>query len=50
MIASSGVNDAYRIYTTARRDGIAFRLAYIGENFTVPSPRPFDRKYMNALY
>lgn len=50
MIASSGVNDAYRIYTTTKRDGIEFRLAYIGTDFTVPYPGPFDRYYMNALY
>ncbi len=45
MIASSGVNDAYRIYTTTSRDGIAFRLAFIGTEFAVP----YDRKYMKAL-
>ncbi|MGI9477478.1 MAG: patatin-like phospholipase family protein [Hyphomicrobiaceae bacterium] len=50
MIASSGVNDTYRMYTTTKRDGIAFRLAYIGGNFTEPYPGRFDRKYMNALY
>jgi hypothetical protein len=50
MIASSGVNDAYRIYTTTKSDGFAFRLAYIGADFTVLYPGPFDRKYMNALY
>ncbi|MEM7749410.1 MAG: patatin family protein, partial [Pseudomonadota bacterium] len=50
MIASSGVNDTYRIYATTKRDGIKFRLAHIKNDFDVVSPGPFDRKYMNALY
>lgn len=50
IIASSGVNDTYRIYATTKRDGIKFRLAHIKNDFDVVSPGPFDRKYMNALY
>ena len=34
MTMSSGVNDTYRMYTLARRDGVDFNLASIGEDFT----------------
>lgn len=50
MIASSGVNDTFRMYLTTRRDGIDFNLAAIGEDFSLPYPGPFDRQYMNALF
>ncbi|MEM9359283.1 MAG: patatin-like phospholipase family protein [Pseudomonadota bacterium] len=50
MIASSGVNDTYRIFVTTERDDIKFRLAHIKNDFDVVSPGPFDREYMNALY
>lgn len=50
MTASSGVNDLYRMYLTTKRDGVAFNLAYIGEDFQVPYKGPFDKAYMNALY
>ena len=50
MIASAGYNDTVRIYNTTRRDGIGFNLAYIGDDFDVVLPRPFDPGYMRALY
>ena len=50
MTASSGVNDLYRMYLTTKRDGVAFNLAYIGEDFQLPYKGPFDKTYMNALY
>jgi predicted acylesterase/phospholipase RssA len=50
MTASSGLNDTYRIYLTAKRDGIDFNLAFIGDEFTVPYKGPFDRGYMEALF
>jgi predicted acylesterase/phospholipase RssA len=50
MIASSGVNDTYRMYLITRRDGVDFNLASIGDDFTVPYKGPFDRGYMNALF
>jgi hypothetical protein len=50
MIASSGVNDTYRIYATTQRDGVAFNLAYIGDDFQEPYPGPFDPGYMGKLY
>jgi predicted acylesterase/phospholipase RssA len=50
MIASAGYNDTVRIYNTTRRDGIGFNLAYIGDDFDVVLPSPFDPGYMRALY
>jgi hypothetical protein len=50
MTASSGLNDTYRIYLTAKRDGIDFNLAFIDDDFTVPYKDPFDQGYMQALF
>jgi hypothetical protein len=50
MISSAGVNDAYRIYLTTKRDGVEFNMAYIGEDFVLPYEGPFDTKYMRALF
>jgi len=50
MTASSGLNDTYRIYLTAKRDGIDFNLAFIDDDFTEPYKDPFDHGYMQALF
>ena len=50
MITVSGINDVIRIYNTTRTDGIDFKLAYIGTDFTKVSPEPFDRAYMRSLF
>src|SRR5215813_9317629 len=50
LITSSGVNDMYRIYATAKRDGVGFNLAYIENDFTEPHGSEFDRDYMNKLF
>jgi predicted acylesterase/phospholipase RssA len=50
MTASSGLNDTYRIYLTAKRDDIDFNLAFIDDDFTVPYKDPFDQGYMQALF
>jgi predicted acylesterase/phospholipase RssA len=50
MLTSSGINDVSRMYLNARRDGIGFHLAFIGDDFTVPCERPFDQGDMRALY
>jgi predicted acylesterase/phospholipase RssA len=50
MTMSSGINDTYRMYTLARRDGVDFNLASISEDFTVPYKGPFDPSYMQALF
>lgn len=50
MIAASGYFDAQRIWLNAERDGVAFRLAWIGTDFAVPYEKPFDPPYMRALF
>ena len=50
MIAASGFNDALRIANLAERDGMEFRLAFIGREFDVELPAPFDQAYMRALF
>jgi hypothetical protein len=50
MTASSGVNDLYRMYLTAKRDGVQFRLAHIEDDFQLAYKGPFDKSYMNALF
>jgi predicted patatin/cPLA2 family phospholipase len=50
MIASSGVNDMYRIYLTTTRDHIGFHLAYIPGEFSEPYKGPFDQAYMSKLF
>ncbi len=50
MIAANGANDAFRIYLTTRRDGVAYNLAYIGDDFGEPYVGPFDQAYMVKLF
>lgn len=50
MIASNGVGDLYRIYTTTQRDRIDFNLAVIGEEFNERSKGYFDKAYMAKLF
>jgi hypothetical protein len=50
LIASNGVGDLYRMYTTTQRDGVAYKLAFIGSDFAEPYPGLFDRTYMNKLF
>ncbi len=50
LLASNGVGDMYRIYTTTKRDGVDFNLAYIDQDFTTPYVGPFNSGYMGSLY
>jgi hypothetical protein len=50
MIASNGVGDLYRIYTTTQRDRIDFNLALIGDDFKHSYIAPFDSAYMAKLF
>jgi hypothetical protein len=50
LIASNGIGDMYRIYTTTRRDGVDFNLAMIEPDFQEPYKGPFDQGYMTALF
>ena len=50
MTTASGVNDTYRMYLLARRDGVDFNLASINDDFGVPYKGPFDKDYMQTLF
>jgi len=50
MIHFSGMNDVIRIFQTTRRDGVQFRLAYIGADFQQAHRKSFDPAYMRALF
>jgi hypothetical protein len=50
LTTSSSVGDLYRIYTTTKRDGVGFRLAYITDDFAEPHESEFDHTYMNRLF
>ena len=50
LLHFSGISDIQRIYLTALRDGVGFRLAAISPEFDAPRPRPFDPGYMRALF
>lgn len=49
-IAASGCFDAPRIWPNAERDGLDFRVTWIGLGFDVAFERPFDPAYMRALF
>lgn len=50
MLQSSGYNDVVRAYFLTKRDGFDYNLAYIGTDFKVQRPAPFDEAYMQALF
>jgi predicted acylesterase/phospholipase RssA len=50
MIAFSGYNDTVRIWLTAERDGVEYRVAWIGNDTGVTYREPFEPAYMRALF
>ncbi|MBR0652815.1 patatin family protein [Roseomonas terrae] len=50
LLHYSAINDITRIFLTTRRDGVNFRLAYIGPEFDAPRSEPFETAYMRALF
>ena len=50
LLHFSGIGDVSRIYLVAIRDGLRFRLSYIGSEFAVDRREPFDPAYMQALF
>ncbi len=50
LIQTQGIGDLYRIYIAAERDKIEFNLANIPPSFSTELERPFDTRYMNALF
>lgn len=50
LTQSQGIGDLYRIFTTTKRDGVDYNLAYIPASFDVEHREEFDTAYMQALY
>ncbi len=50
LIRTQGMGDLYRLYLGARRDNLAFRLAYIPGSFDLEAEEAFDPKYMRELF
>ncbi|WP_165943303.1 patatin-like phospholipase family protein [Roseicella aquatilis] len=50
LTQASGSYDVTRIWLRARGAGLAFHLAYVGEDFAVPYETAFDPAYMRALF
>jgi hypothetical protein len=51
LTTNSGLGDIYRMYALAKRDGVHFRLAYIGDDFAEPHPAAdFDHAYLVRLF
>lgn len=51
LTTNSGLGDIYRMYALAKRDGVRFRLAYIGDDFRQAHPAAdFDHAYMVKLF
>lgn len=50
LLHFSGLGDISRIHLTTQRDGVGFRVAYIGREFDHPRREPFDPAFMRALF
>ena len=50
MLHASGYNDVVRAYFLTKRDGVDYNLAFIGADFKVERPGPFDQAFMQALF
>jgi predicted acylesterase/phospholipase RssA len=50
LIRTQGIGDLYRIYSNTQRDGVAFHVTYIPNEFDMKSKEAFDTTYMRALY
>jgi len=50
LIRNQSIGDLYRIYYTAKRDGLDFHLAYIPPTWDEPFTELFDPAYMSKLF
>ena len=50
LLHYSGLADINGNFLATRRDGVAFRVAYIGADFHADRAEPFDPAYMQALF
>jgi hypothetical protein len=50
LIKTQGIGDLYQMYEFAKRNGVAYNLAYIPGNFPDTSTEAFDPAYMSKLF
>lgn len=50
LIGTQGIGDLYRMASTAKRDGLNYRLILMPQDFNTKLQHPFDVAYMKALY
>jgi len=50
LIKTQGIGDLYQMYEFAKRNGVAYNLAYIPGNFPDTSTESFDPVYMSKLF
>jgi hypothetical protein len=50
LLTNQSIGDLYRIYTTAQREGIKFKLVYIPSEFELQSSEMFDTVVMEQLF
>lgn len=50
LIRNQGIGDLYRIYYTAQRDGVNFRLAFIPPEYNEEADELFSPVYMSKLF
>lgn len=50
MLQAGGYDDVVLAYFLTKRDDVAYRLAFIGADFTEPRGRPFEQAYMRKLF
>jgi hypothetical protein len=50
LIRTQGIGDLATIFLITRRDGVAFHLAYVPDDFDAVPQEPFDRDYMQKLF
>jgi hypothetical protein len=50
LIKTQGIGDLFRIYVGARRDGMAYHLASIPDDFQAERESQFDPVYMRKLF
>jgi predicted patatin/cPLA2 family phospholipase len=50
MTKQAALNDLYRIFTFAQRDGLSFNYTDIPDDFEMENDEPFDREEMKRLF
>ena len=50
LIKTQGIGDLYRMYSNAKRDGVAFNAIWVPASFAMKEKEPFDQQYMRALF